>query len=131
MPSIRSMPRTGATGHELTNIERHDATRAEVCVAACADAWAADGEIMASPMGLIPTIGARLARLTSNPDLVLSDGEALLLGDVPAVGQPPAVVEGWIPFRSVFDIVANGRAARHDGRDPDRSVRQPEHLRHR
>ena len=84
-------------------------TRAEVCVAACADAWARDGEIMASPMGLIPTIGARLARLTSNPDLVLSDGEALLLGEIPAVGKPPAVVEGWIPFRTVFDIVAYGK----------------------
>ncbi|MFC5950444.1 CoA-transferase subunit beta [Pseudonocardia lutea] len=84
-------------------------TRAEVCVAACADAWAGDGEILASPMGLVPTIGARLCRLTTNPDLVLSDGEALLLGEVPPVGTPPAVVEGWLPFRTVFDVVAYGK----------------------
>jgi acyl CoA:acetate/3-ketoacid CoA transferase beta subunit len=85
------------------------ASRAEVCVAACADAWAADGEMLASPMGLVPMLGARLARLTSNPDLVLSDGEALLLGEIPALGAPADVVEGWLPFRTVFDLVAHGR----------------------
>lgn len=84
-------------------------TRAEVCVGACADAWAEDGEIMASPMGLIPTLGARLARLTSNPNLLLSDGEALLLGEIPAFGKPAAVVEGWMPFRNVFDVIAYGK----------------------
>ena len=52
------------------------ATRAEVCVVACAEAWRGDGEILASPMGTIPTLGARLARLTFEPDLLLSDGEA-------------------------------------------------------
>lgn len=85
------------------------ATRAEVCAVACADAWAGDGEILASPMGLVPTIGARLCRLTSNPDLVLSDGEALLLGEVPPIGTAPDVVEGWLPFRTVFDMVAHGK----------------------
>ena len=85
------------------------ATRAEVCVAACADVWAQDGEIFASPMGLIPMLGARLCRLTSNPDLLLSDGEALLLGDIPAIGAPATLVEGWIPFRRVFEVIAHGR----------------------
>ena len=84
-------------------------SRAEVCVTACADAWAADGEIVASPMGLIPMLGARLCRLTSNPDLLLSDGEALLLGEIPALGVPPTLIEGWIPFRRVFDVVAHGK----------------------
>jgi acyl CoA:acetate/3-ketoacid CoA transferase beta subunit len=84
-------------------------TRAEVCVAACADAWSGDGEILASPMGLVPTLGARLCRLTTNPDLVLSDGEALLLGEVPPLGAAPSVVEGWVPFRTIFDLVAYGK----------------------
>ena len=35
-------------------------TRAEVCVVACAEAWRGDGAILASPMGLIPTLGAKL-----------------------------------------------------------------------
>jgi acyl CoA:acetate/3-ketoacid CoA transferase beta subunit len=77
-------------------------TRAEVCVAACADLFADDGEVLASPMGLIPSLGARLARLTNAPDLLLSDGEATLLG-------PDGAPEGWLPFRQVFDVVAYGR----------------------
>jgi acyl CoA:acetate/3-ketoacid CoA transferase beta subunit len=78
-----------------------DATRAEVCVTACADLFAGDGEVLASPMGLVPGIGARLARRTSAPDLLMNDGEAYLLdGD--------DVVEGWLPYRRVFDVVAHG-----------------------
>ena len=78
---------------------------------ACAEAWRGDGEILASPMGLIPTLGARLARLTAAPDLLLTDGEAYLLADVPADGPRPGrpAVEGWLPYGRVFDILANGR----------------------
>jgi acyl CoA:acetate/3-ketoacid CoA transferase beta subunit len=82
-------------------------TRAEVCVAACADAWATDGEILASPMGLMPTLGARLARLTTAPDLLMTDGEAYLLADA-AVPPETAPVEGWLPFGRVFDMLARG-----------------------
>ncbi len=86
------------------------ATRAEVCVAACADAWRGDGEILASPMGLIPGIGARLARATFEPDLLLSDGEATLVAGVWAIdAPPPATAEGWVPYRTIFDLLATGR----------------------
>lgn len=85
-----------------------DYTRADVCAAAIADAFADDGEIFASPMGLLPTLGVRLARLTSNPDLVISDGESVFLGGTPPLGGKD-VVEGWIPFRKVFDVVAWGK----------------------
>lgn len=84
-------------------------TRAEVCAAAIADAFADDGEIFGSPMGTLPMLGARLARLTSNPDLVMSDGESLYLGGVPPIFAKADVVEGWIPFRRVFDVVAYGK----------------------
>ncbi|WP_269855649.1 CoA-transferase subunit beta [Streptomyces sp. RPT161] len=87
------------------------ATRAEVCVAACARAWHGDGEILASPMGTVPTIGARLARATVAPDLVLTDGLAQIIdGDV-ALGAPTAdlTVEGWLPYRAVLDLLASGR----------------------
>lgn len=84
-------------------------TRAEVCVVACAEAWRGDGEILASPIGLIPTIAARLARATFAPDLLLSDGEAMLVQGTWAIGAPPPVVEGWIPFRTVFDLIYGGR----------------------
>ncbi len=84
-------------------------TRAEVCAAAIADAFAEDGEIFASPMGLLPMLGVRLAKLTSNPDLVISDGESLWLAGVPPIHAKQEVVEGWIPFRRVFDVVAYGK----------------------
>lgn len=86
-----------------------DGTRAEVCAAAIADLFADDGETFASPMGLLPTLGVRLARLTSNPDLLISDGESLLLAGTPPIGAKADVVEGWIPFRFVFDVVAYGK----------------------
>ncbi len=86
-----------------------DATRAEVCAAAIADCFADDGEIMGSPMGLLPTLGARLARLTSNPDLLITDGESLILAGTPPLGTSADVVEGWMPFRAVFDVVAYGK----------------------
>jgi acyl CoA:acetate/3-ketoacid CoA transferase beta subunit len=79
-----------------------NATRAEVCVVACAEAWRGDGAILASPMGLIPSLGARLARLTFEPDLLLTDGEAYL---VDAAGE----IEGWMPYREVFTMLAAGR----------------------
>ncbi|QMU77768.1 CoA-transferase [Streptacidiphilus sp. PB12-B1b] len=86
------------------------ATRAEVCVAACADAWRDDGEILASPMGLVPGIGARLARATFAPELLLSDGEAALVAGVWAIdAPPPAEIEGWLPYRAVFELLATGR----------------------
>ena len=84
-------------------------TRAEVCAAAIADAFSEDGEIFGSPMGTMPTLGVRLAKLTSNPDLLISDGESLLLGGVPPIFAKADVVEGWIPFRKVFDVVAYGK----------------------
>jgi len=84
-------------------------SRAEVCAAAIADAFKDDGEIFASPMGMLPMLGVRLAKLTSNPDLVISDGESLFLGGVPPLFAKADVVEGWIPFRRVFDVVAYGK----------------------
>lgn len=85
-------------------------TRAEVCAVACAEAWRGDGEIAASPFGIIPTIGARLARATFEPDLLLSDGEALFVAGYWPVGEPaPGPAEGWVPFRSIFDIAWAGK----------------------
>ena len=86
-----------------------DATRAEVCAAAIADCFADDGEVMGSPMGTLPTLGARLARLTSNPDLLITDGESLILAGTPPLGASADLVEGWMPFRAVFDVVAYGK----------------------
>jgi acyl CoA:acetate/3-ketoacid CoA transferase beta subunit len=85
-------------------------TRAEVCAVACAEAWRGDGEVLASPMALVPSLGARLARETFEPDLLLSDGESsFVAGPWKLGGRPPATVEAWIPYRAIFDLVWSGR----------------------
>ncbi|MFD3792603.1 CoA-transferase subunit beta [Streptomyces cyaneofuscatus] len=78
------------------------ATRAEYCVIACAEAWRGDGEVLASPMGAVPSVGARLARLTFAPELLLTDGEATIVG-------PGGEAEGWLPYRKHLTLVTGGR----------------------
>ncbi|WP_274557238.1 CoA-transferase subunit beta [Streptomyces spiramyceticus] len=77
-------------------------SRAEYCVIACADAWRDNGEVLASPMGTIPAFGARLAKRTFSPDLLLTDGEATLVG---LDGTP----EGWLPYRQHLTMVTGGK----------------------
>ncbi|MGW0777347.1 CoA-transferase subunit beta [Streptomyces sp. NPDC002835] len=87
-----------------------DVTRAEVCAVACAEAFRGNGEILASAFGTIPAIGVRLARHTFSPDLLLTDGEARLMQGTWPVGAPAdGVIEGWAPFRTVFDLVWSGK----------------------
>lgn len=88
------------------------ATIAEICVAAVADTYLESGEILAHAVGIIPTIGARLAKLTTAPDIVLTDGEAFLMHTPPPIGRSAASggqIEGWAPFRRIFHILATGR----------------------
>jgi acyl CoA:acetate/3-ketoacid CoA transferase beta subunit len=89
-----------------------DCTRAEVCAVAIAETFRGDGEILVSPIGNLPAIGARLAKLTFEPDLLLTDGVASLVANVQPVGGakgPEPIVEGWLPYRAVFDVVWSGR----------------------
>ena len=88
------------------------ATRAEICAAAVADAFRGDGEILASCFGTVPAIGARLAKLTFEPDLLMTDGIASLVANPAPVSGPAReepIVEGWLPFRAVFDLLWSGR----------------------
>jgi len=84
------------------DVPRMDVRRSEYCVIACAEAWRDAGEILASPMGFIPSVGARLARLTFAPDLLLTDGEAMLV-------RPDGTPEGWLPYRQHLALVSGGR----------------------
>ena len=87
-------------------------TRAEICAVAIAETFRGDGEVLVSPIGTLPMIGARLAKLTFEPDLLLTDGVASLVANVQPVGGargPEPIVEGWMPYRSVFDVLWAGR----------------------
>jgi acyl CoA:acetate/3-ketoacid CoA transferase beta subunit len=78
------------------------ATRADICCVAIAECFRGDGEILANPIGTIPRIGGLLARRVFEPDLVMTDGEAMLTD---ADGN----VEAWNPYRAMFDVVWSGR----------------------
>ena len=54
-----------------------DFRRADVCCVAIAECFRGDGEIVANPIGTIPRIGGLLARMSFEPDLVMTDGEAM------------------------------------------------------
>lgn len=85
--------------------------RAEICVVACADAFAGHDEILVSPMGLIPMVAARLAKLTSAPHCLLSDGEGLIVENILPLNADPSEKEvgGYLPFRNIFDVVWSGK----------------------
>ena len=86
-------------------------TRAESCVIACAEVWREAGEVMVSPFGTIPALGARLAKRTFSPDISLTDGEAALMVGAPPIATRPSelVREANMPYRTVFDVVWSGR----------------------
>jgi acyl CoA:acetate/3-ketoacid CoA transferase beta subunit len=86
-------------------------TRAEICSVAIADCFRGDGEIVANPIGVLPVIGGRVAKEVFEPDLLMTDSEALLVANPVAVGvgDPEKVVEGWNPYRRMFDVVWSGR----------------------
>jgi len=87
-------------------------TRAEVCAVAVAEAFRGDGEKLASSFGTVPAIGARLAKLTFEPDLMMTDGIACAIANVPPVSGPiggESIVEAWLPFRTIFDLLWSGR----------------------
>jgi acyl CoA:acetate/3-ketoacid CoA transferase beta subunit len=54
-------------------------------------------------------LAARTARSTFEPDLLVSDGEAFYVGNELPIGGTDKLIEGWIPFRSVFDTLWGGR----------------------
>ncbi len=89
----------------------NEATRADVCALAVAECFRNDGEILVSAMGTTPSLGARLAKATFAPDLLMTDGFNLLLRRALPLGDKPVEsdIEGWMPFGSVFETLWWGR----------------------
>ena len=72
-----------------------DFTRAEICAVAVAEAFRGDGEILASSFGTVPAIGARLAKRTFAPDLLMTDGDRVPGREPPAGLRPRARGRPW------------------------------------
>ncbi|HEV8298509.1 MAG TPA: CoA-transferase [Acidimicrobiales bacterium] len=87
------------------------ATIDEICVVAIADTFRDDGEILCNPIGNVPICGGRLARATFAPDLTMTDTVAALVANTIPIGDPnpQKVIESYMPYRSIFDVVWSGK----------------------
>ncbi len=88
-----------------------DFSLAELLIVAAAEAWRNDGELLATGIGPIPRIAVSLARLTFEPGLQLTDGEAMLVKDPLPVGPRGdyrPLYSGWMPYGRVFESVWRG-----------------------
>ncbi len=84
----------------------------ELCIAAAAEAWRDDGEVLATGIGLVPRLAASLAMASFNPELMMTDGEAYLVSEPVPVGPRGDYrprIEGWMPYARVFDNLWGGR----------------------
>jgi glutaconate CoA-transferase subunit B len=86
---------------------------AELCIAAAAEAFRHDGEVLATGIGVIPRLAASLAMKTFNPDLMMTDSEAWLLSEPNPLGARGGdfvqANETWMGFSRIFDNVWSGR----------------------
>ena len=92
--------------------EPQDYELVELCIAACADDFADRGEVLASGTGVVPRLAASVAKLTSNPDLLMTDAECTLVAEPVPLGPRgdyKVKPENWLPFRKIFDLVWSGR----------------------
>lgn len=79
---------------------------AELCIAAIAEAFRTDKEIIGTGIGPLPRLGVGLAKLTHSPGLMMTDGEAFLVEQPVPIG--PRAYEakrpaGYLPFSRFFD----------------------------
>jgi len=83
-----------------------DATLADLCIFAAAEAFRGNGEIIATGVGPIPRLGASLAKLTHSPELMMTDGEAYLVEQPVPLGPrgyDDRKKAGYLPFSRFFD----------------------------
>jgi glutaconate CoA-transferase subunit B len=89
-----------------------DFTLAELLIVAASEAWRDNGEVLASGIGVVPRLGAGLAKLTHSPELMMTDAEAYLVEEPVPLGPRGAYVprfSGYMSFARVFDCVWGGR----------------------
>ena len=107
-----------------------DTTLVDTLICAAAQAWKDDGEVLATGIGLVPRLAASLAKLTVNPDLMMTDSEAWLVSEPVPVGPRGDYRikrEAHMGFAHLRQRL--GRQASRDGRaDADRPLWSGQHL---
>jgi glutaconate CoA-transferase subunit B len=87
-------------------------TLAELMIVAASEAWRDNGEVLASGIGVIPRLGASLAKLTHSPELLMTDSETYLVSEPIPLGPRGDYVpkyEGYMSFDRVFECVWGGK----------------------
>ena len=88
-----------------------DFTLSELMIVAAAEAFRGDGETFVTGIGTLPRIAAALVRLTFEPGLMMTDGEAYLTEDPVPLGATADEVpgfSGWMPYNRVFATLWRG-----------------------
>lgn len=86
-------------------------TLAELLIVAACEAWRGNGEVIASGLGVIPRLGASLAKLSHSPELLMTDSEAFLVEEPVPLGPRGDYVprySGYLSFERVFECVWGG-----------------------
>ena len=84
---------------------------AELCICAAAETFRGDGERMITSIGLVPRLAASLAKLTFEPGLMMTEGEAYLVSEPVPVGPRgdyKPKIEGLMTYEKVFTIISRG-----------------------
>jgi glutaconate CoA-transferase, subunit B len=87
-------------------------TLAELMIVAASEAWRGDGELIASGLGIIPRLGASLAKVTHTPELLMTDSETLLVEEPIPVGPRGDYkprYSGYLSFERMFECVWGGK----------------------
>ena len=93
-----------------------DTTLVDTLICAAAQAWKDDGEVLATGIGIVPRLAASLAKLTINPDLMMTDSEAWLVAEPVPIGPRTGPLadyrvkrETHMGFARIFDNVWGGK----------------------
>jgi glutaconate CoA-transferase subunit B len=87
-------------------------TLAELIIAAAAEAWRGEGEVLATGIGLLPRLAASLSMCTNNPLMMMTDSEAYMVSEPVPVGPRDGYVpkfESWMGLSRIFDNVWSGK----------------------
>ena len=80
---------------------------AELMVCAASRSFDNDGEVLATGIGLLPRLAASLAMRTSNPDMMMTDSQSLMLSKPNPVSGMTShkgqANENWMGFARIFD----------------------------
>lgn len=89
-----------------------DYTLVDLVICAASKAWANNGEVLATGIGIVPRLAASLAMKTCNTDMMMTDSEAWMVSEPVPVGPRGDYQikrESWMGFSRIFDNVWSGK----------------------